>query len=122
MSVGAGAADELWQAAASGQLRLDQDRARRTAQGYQRFAEQCDAWIQGARDMQRASGFGGLTSAQQLQQGFERKAADLVDVLQSMQVAALRMAAGYLRAGELLDEVDVMNALALKVAAQEVDS
>ncbi|MFC6012504.1 hypothetical protein [Nocardia lasii] len=101
---------------------MDSDAARRIAQGYQRFADQCDGWIDDAKELQRLSGFGGLTSAQQLQQGFERKAFGLVEVLQSMKAAALRMAAGYLQAGELFEEVDAMNARALKAAVQEVDS
>ncbi|MFE3543732.1 hypothetical protein ACFXK0_12220 [Nocardia sp. NPDC059177] len=120
MAIGQQAAAQLRQAADSGELTMEPNSAREVAQAYLRFAAQCDGWIDQAADLGSIHGFGSFVSAQQLQQGFARKAESLYEVLTELARSARGMAEGYLRAANILAEVDELNAAALRTASGAV--
>ncbi|MFC4375861.1 hypothetical protein ACFO5K_17315 [Nocardia halotolerans] len=118
MAIGGDAAAQLRGAAASGQLTMEPDAAREVASAYLRFAAMCDGWVEEAEVLRGIHGFGSLTSAQQLQQGFGNKAAEAKQVLSQMATAARGMADGYLQAANILGEADQLNADALSAIAR----
>ncbi|MBF6209991.1 hypothetical protein IU433_03450 [Nocardia puris] len=121
MEVGQTTANALYQQAVGGTFRMEADAARKCAEVYTRFVETTiDTQLRAAGDLQRLEGFGGFESAQQLQSGFAAKALKMTEALIAMKEAALRMAAAYLRAGQLIEEADAMNARAINTAATEV--
>lgn len=73
MAIGGDAAAQLWNAASSGQLTMEPDAAREVAGAYLRFAAACDEWAEEAVALMSISGFGSLSSAQQLQDGFAKR-------------------------------------------------
>ncbi|WP_188830805.1 hypothetical protein [Nocardia camponoti] len=105
---------QMWGAVNSGQLEINPESARTVASAYFRFAEQCDAWIDAARELRQISGFGGIESAKQLQRGFATKAVDLGEVLLQLKSATLSMARAHLTAADILGEADSLNAAAIK--------
>ncbi|MGV9821166.1 hypothetical protein [Nocardia xishanensis] len=114
MDVGSSAAAELWQAASEGRFRLTPEAARECAAHFEWFAGTVAERQREVRDLERLTGFGGFDSAQQLQQGFQRKANQAVEALKATEEAAWRMKAAVLRAAGLLEEVDAANAAALR--------
>lgn len=117
MDVGQSTAIGLYQQAVAGTFRMEEGAARKCAEIYQRFAESLDKMLTSSHDLQRLSGFGTFTSALKLQEGFEGKAVKLTEAIVGLQEAALRMAAAYLRAGNLIDEADTMNQQAIAAAS-----
>lgn len=65
-----------------------------------------------------AHGFGGFTSAQELQSGFIGKARAGIDVINQLIEGAMRLQEAYLRAGNMLAEADQKNAAAVRFAAE----
>ncbi|MFD0365788.1 hypothetical protein ACFQZZ_30495 [Nocardia sp. GCM10030253] len=121
MEVGQSAANALYQQAVGGTFRMEADAARRCAEVYTRFVEMTlDPQIPRSANLHSLAGFGGFESSQQLQDGFSGKAVKMTEALDGMKEAALKMAAAYLRAGQLVEEADVMNARALNAATLEV--
>lgn len=118
MDVGQGTATALWQQAVAGTFRMEPEAAEACAGVFQRFAETIEAQVLASSDTHAASGFGGFTSAKQLQKGFLDKGAKLTEALMGLQSAALRMAAAYLRAGQKFEEADNMNSRATVLAAE----
>lgn len=118
MDVGQGQAAELWQQAGAGTFRMEPEAARQCAEVFQRFAESLDEQIREADDTRQAEGFGGFRSSVELQDGFVTKGEKLKEALTGAQEAALRMAAAYLRAGQLFEEADDMNRQAMVVAGK----
>ncbi|MFD9546760.1 hypothetical protein ACFWBG_05225 [Nocardia salmonicida] len=117
MAIGGDAAAQLWNAASSGQLTMEPDAAREVAGAYLRFAAACDEWAEEAVALMSISGFGSLSSAQQLQDGFAKKADGAKQVLEQMAKAATGMAQGYLQAAGILAEADQLSAAALSAIA-----
>ncbi|MEV6428787.1 hypothetical protein [Nocardia sp. NPDC051463] len=123
MEVGQSAANALYQQAVGGTFRMDADAARRCAEVYTRLIETTlDPQIVVSRSLHRHDGFGGFDSAQQLEAGFSGKAVKTTEALNGMKEAALKMSAAYLRAGQLVEEADAMNARAMNAAASGVQS
>ncbi|WP_433757120.1 hypothetical protein [Nocardia sp. CA-135398] len=123
MEVGQSAANALYQQATGGTFRMEADAARRCADVYTRFVETTlDPEINRSIRLQRLDGFGGFESAKQLQEGFSRKAVQMTDALSGMKEAALKMAAAYLRAGQLVEEADAVYARSVSTATSEVQS
>lgn len=121
MDVGQSTANALYQQAVAGTFRMEADAARRCAEVYTRLIDTTLVpQIKHSRDLQRLEGFGGFDSAQQLQSGFSSKAVQMIDALNGIQEAALRMAAAYLRAGQLVEEADAMYAQSISTATSEV--
>ncbi|GAA5042904.1 hypothetical protein [Nocardia callitridis] len=121
MEVGQSAANALYQQAAGGTFRMDADAARRCAEVYTRFLDTTlDPEIARAVRLKELAGFGGFGSAQELQSGFVKKANELMDVLTGMREAAMKMAAAYLRAGQLVEEADTLYANSISTATAEV--
>lgn len=121
MDVGQAAANALYQQAVGGTFRMEPDAARRCAEVYTRLVETTlDPQIQRSDGLKQHEGFGGFDSAQQLAGGFSGKAAKMTDALEGMKEAALKMAAAYLRAGQLVEEADTMFANAIGTATAEV--
>lgn len=117
MDVGQSTAIGLYQQAAAGTFHMEEGAARKCAEIYQRFAESLDKLLTSSHDLQRLNGFGSFNSALKLQEGFEGKAVKLTEAIAGLQEAALRMAAAYLRAGNLVDEADTMNQQAIAAAS-----
>ncbi|WP_188830800.1 hypothetical protein [Nocardia camponoti] len=105
---------QMWGAVNSGQLEINPESAREVASAYFRFAQQCDGWIAEAHSLKQISGFGGLESAKQLQQGFSTKAGDLGEVLRQLKSAAESMANAHLTAARIVGEADSLHAAAIK--------
>ncbi|MFQ6393157.1 hypothetical protein ACLMAJ_06875 [Nocardia sp. KC 131] len=121
MEVGQSAANALYQQAVGGTFRMEADAARRCAEVYTRFVETTlSPQVGRSERLQQLEGFGGFESAQQLQSGFSGKAVKMTEALNGMKEAALKMAAAYLRAGQLVEEADVMFARSINAIASEV--
>lgn len=120
MDVGMSTANGLWQQAVSGTFRLEAGAAQRCARVYTRFVEETlEPQIREARISVRIEGFGGFDSARQLQDGFGTKSENMVAALNGMRDAALKMAAAYLRAGNLIADADADNKRAIKAAIEQ---
>ncbi|WP_063063901.1 hypothetical protein [Nocardia violaceofusca] len=114
MDVGQSTANALYQQAVDGTFRMEPGAAQKCAEVFQRFASTTlDTQIARSQDLHALSGFGGFNSAKELQSGFEGKGQALTEALQGMRAAAFKMAAAYLRAGQLLTEADEMNGKAI---------
>ncbi|MFI6363446.1 hypothetical protein ACIBG0_11940 [Nocardia sp. NPDC050630] len=123
VEVGQSAANALYQQATGGTFRMETDAARRCAEVYTRFVETTlEPQIKRSTNLHSLEGFGGFESAKQLQDGFSGKAVKMTEALNGMKEAALKMAAAYLRAGQLVDEADAMNARSISTATSEVQS
>ncbi|MFI5777298.1 hypothetical protein [Nocardia sp. NPDC051570] len=110
MDVGQSTANALYQQATSGTFRLEEGAARRCAEVYTRFVDKTvEPALKTALRFERHEGFGALGSAVELAGGFDNKWSSMIDALTGMKVAALKMAAAYLRASKLIDESDDMN-------------
>lgn len=121
MEVGQSAANALYQQASGGTFRMEADAARRCAEVYTRFVETTlEPQIKASSDLHSLEGFGGFESARELQSGFSGKAVKMTEALNGMKEAALRMAAAYLQAGQLVEDADAMNARAMNTATSEV--
>lgn len=121
MDVGQSIANALYQQAAAGTFRMEADAARRCAEVYTRFVDTTvEPQIAQSVRLHQLQGFGGFDSAQQLQSGFSSKAAKMTEALNGMKEAALKMAAAYLRAGQLVEEADTMYAQSISTATAEV--
>lgn len=121
MDVGQSTAIGLYQQAAAGTFKMEEGAARKCAEIFQRFGDSITTHIDEANALQVLGGFGGFQSAIELQSGFERKGSALIDALTGLQEAALRMAAAYLRAGDLLEEAELMNSRAIAAANTGLD-
>ncbi|GAA5064869.1 hypothetical protein [Nocardia callitridis] len=119
MDIGHGTAVQLWQAADSGQFRLDEGAARECAAHFDWFVGMIHERREETARLSRADGFGGFDSAQQLQGGFAAKADQAVAALEATGEAALRMKAAILRAGGLLDDADAANAAAIQEISRD---
>ncbi|MFI6775716.1 hypothetical protein [Nocardia sp. NPDC050412] len=123
MEVGQSAANALYQQATGGTFRMEADAARRCAEVYTRFVDTTlDPEIRRSMRLQRLEGFGGFESAQQLQDGFSGKAVQMTEALNGMKEAALKMAAAYLRAGQLVEEADAMYAKSITTGTSGAQS
>lgn len=120
VDIGQGQAAALWEQAGAGTFRMDSGAAKRCADVFVQFADSLEDELTTADETGRAEGFGGFVSAIQLQTGFRDKGALLTEALVGLQEAALRMAAAYLRAGQLFEEADDMNRRALTIAGEGV--
>lgn len=116
MDIGQGQAAALWEQAGAGTFRIEPGAAQRCADVFVQFSESLDEELRDARETVRVEGFGGFSSAIELQNGFAEKGGKLVEALTDLKEAALRMAAAYLRAGQLFEEADAMNSQALRMA------
>lgn len=116
MDIGQGQAAALWEQAGAGTFRMEAGAAQRCADVFVQFAESLGDELAMAQRSLQAEGFGGFESALQLQSRFAEKGIKLKDALVGLQEAALRMAAAYLRAGQLFEEADDMNRKAMIVA------
>ncbi|WP_433713652.1 hypothetical protein ACQP2U_05290 [Nocardia sp. CA-084685] len=120
MEVGQSAANALYQQATGGTFRMEADAARRCAEVYTRLVETTlEPQIKASRDLHRMEGFGGFESAQELQNGFSGKAKKMTEALEGMREAAFKMAAAYLRAGQLVEEADTMYAQSIATVTSE---
>lgn len=97
---------------------MEPEAARQCAEVFQRFAESLEEQVREAEDTFHTEGFGGFASAIELQGGFADKGKKLSEALLGAQEAALRMAAAYLRAGQLFEEADDMNRQAMVLAGE----
>ncbi|WP_459547580.1 hypothetical protein [Nocardia sp. X0981] len=120
MDIGQGQAAALWEQAGAGTFRMEAGAAQRCADVFVQFSESLDDELTTVQQSLRAEGFGGFESATQLQSGFTEKSAKLAEALVSLKEAALRMAAAYLRAGQLFEEADDMNRQAMLVAGDGI--
>lgn len=120
MDIGQGQAAALWEQAGAGTFRMEAGAAQLCADVFVRFADSLSDEFARAGETRQVAGFGGFDSASQLQTGFADKGAKLIEALIGLQEAALRMAAAYLRAGQLFDEADDMNRQALAIAGEGV--
>lgn len=120
MDIGQGQAAALWEQAGAGTFRMDSGAAKQCADVFVQFADSLEDELTTAVETHRAEGFGGFESAIELQTGFAGKGAKLTEALVGLQEAALRMAAAYLRAGQLFEEADDMNHRALMAAGEGV--
>ncbi|WP_280398667.1 hypothetical protein [Nocardia carnea] len=120
MDIGQGQAAALWEQAGAGTFRMEAGAAQRCADVFVRFAESIDDELAMTQRSLRAEGFGGFGSAIELQDGFAKKGTKLHEALLGLQEAALKMAAAYLRAGQLFEEADDMNRRALVLAGEGV--
>jgi hypothetical protein len=121
MDVGQSTANALYQQAVAGTFRMEADAARRCAEVYTRFVDTTvDPQIKRSERLHKHEGFGGFDSAQQLQSGFSTKAMQMSDALNGIKEAAQKMAAAYLRAGQLVEEADAMYAQSISTATAEV--
>lgn len=118
MDLGQGQAAALWEQAGAGTFRMEPGAAQRCADVFVQFSESLNEELLAAEDTRHVQGFGGFASAIELQDGFAEKGGKLVEAIAGLQEAALRMAAAYLRAGQLFEEADAMNRTALSVAAE----
>lgn len=118
MDIGQGQAAALWEQAGAGTFRMEAGAAQRCADVFVQFAESLGDELRTARESLQADGFGGFESAIQLQKGFTYKGGKLSEALVGLQEAALRMAAAYLRAGQLFEEADDMNRKAMLLAGE----
>ncbi|MFF0491187.1 hypothetical protein ACFYTQ_19370 [Nocardia sp. NPDC004068] len=117
MDVGQSTADALYQEAVSGKFRMEAGAAQECAKIFQRFAESLDVHVRDSVNLQRLVGFGDFESSKRLQEGFSGKGLELTNALTGMQEAALRMAAAYLRAGNMIEEAEALNTLAIKMTS-----
>ncbi len=117
MDVGQSTANALYQQAVAGTFKMEKDAAKRCADVFQRFAESLDKQYRISTDLQKLDGFGTFQSAVALQNGFSGKGEELTQALGGMQAAALKMAAAYLRAGDMITEADAMNTLAINASS-----
>ncbi|MBF6172529.1 hypothetical protein [Nocardia blacklockiae] len=114
MDVGQSTAKALYEQATSGTFRMDEGAAQRCADVYSRFVEMTiEPQLKLAQRVQRHEGFGGFDSSTELQGGFTSKANEMLQALTGMKQAALKMAAAYLRAGNLVTQADAMHARAI---------
>ncbi|GAA5046803.1 hypothetical protein [Nocardia callitridis] len=121
MEVGQSAANALYEQAAGGTFRMDADAARRCAEVYTRLVDTTlEPELDRATNLMALKGFGGFESAIALQGGFSNKGAELVEALKGMIEAALKMAAAYMRAGQLIEEADALSAQSIRIATSEV--
>ncbi len=120
VDVGQGAAGSLYQQARAGTFVMDLDAAKACAKHFQTFAESLDGQVQAARLLADVDGFGSLTSAQELQVGFSKKATALVNILLGMQEAAYEMAAAYLMAARQISAADDILKHVLHAKSQEI--
>ncbi|MFI5720482.1 hypothetical protein [Nocardia sp. NPDC051750] len=118
MDIGQGQAAALWEQAGAGTFRMESGAAQRCADVFVQFAESLEDEVATADETCRAEGFGGFDSAVELQDGFSKKGTKLTEALTGLQEAALRMAAAYLRAGQLFEEADDMNRQAIALAGE----
>ena len=105
--------DKVLQAARSGTVRFDPAAARRCADLYDQQAGKLHHLQQRLDSVSTLRGFGGFTSAQQLQAGFADKARAAAALLDEYIAAAYRMKQAFLLAAGLYDEADAANAAAL---------
>ncbi|MCM6777970.1 hypothetical protein NDR87_31260 [Nocardia sp. CDC159] len=117
MDVGQSTANALYQQAVDGTFKMEQGAAQKCADIFKRFAESLDPHVLSSATLQRLTGFGEFESSIELQNGFSKKGRELTAALTGMQEAALRMAAAYLRAGDLFEEAEAMNTRAINVAS-----
>lgn len=117
MDVGQQNANELWQQAVSGTFRMERGAAEECAKAYTRLVDTVlvEQIIEADR-LRELTGFGGFSSAKELQAGFEAKGVATSEALVGLQEAALRMAAAFLQAGGAFDEADAMNTRAMNAA------
>ncbi|MCX4097450.1 hypothetical protein [Nocardia sp. alder85J] len=108
------------QAARAGTVRFDPAAARRCAELYDQQADKLRGLQQQLDLVSGSQGFGGFTSAQQLQAGFGHKARDAADLLDEYIAAAYRMKQAFLLAAGLYDEADAANAAALHAVSSKV--
>lgn len=121
MDAGLSTANGLYQQAAAGTFTMDAGVAKECADAYKRLVDNTiEPQIQKAKLLNRLDGFGTFTSSHQLQSGFEKKAAALVEALETAKEAALQMAAAHLLAGRQIAEADEMHRQAINVAAKEI--
>lgn len=118
MDIGQGQAAALWEQAGAGTFRMEAGAAQRCADVFVRFSESLDDELAAADEACRAEGFGGFDSAIELQDRFAEKGGKLKEALVGLKEAALRMAAAYLRAGQLFEEADNMNRQAIALAGE----
>lgn len=105
-----------------GELKFDEAAVRDVARQYDNLINELMDAQELLGGVTRPTGFGGLVSAQQLADGFGRKAQQLIDILDLFIAGAHQLKAGYLRAGELYEEADLANAAALQRFAAANDS
>ncbi|MGQ4596524.1 hypothetical protein [Nocardia sp. R6R-6] len=102
------------EAARAGAVQFDPAAARRCAELYDRQADQLLHLQQRLESTAELGGFGGFSSAQQLQAGFSHKARDAAALLDHYIEAAYRMKEAFLISGGLFEEADAANAAALR--------
>ncbi|MGW6123013.1 hypothetical protein ACWFRF_28510 [Nocardia sp. NPDC055165] len=73
-------------------------------------------------DAANFKGFGGLQSALELQDGFSKKATDGATVLDQIIGGIYDIQEGYLRAANLVPEIDALNQKRINLAADGVDN
>ncbi|MBF6062162.1 hypothetical protein IU500_09370 [Nocardia terpenica] len=120
MTLGREAAGGLWQAASTGQFKLDKDAAHELAGHYQWIAEQMAKQQDEIANLQVLRGFGGFDSAKQLQEGFGGKAVQAFQALKAAEESAYKMKAAILQAAGLSGEVEAANTAAIKAAGKAI--
>lgn len=104
-------------AAAAGEVRYDPDVARQAAAQYQQMIiglQEIRNRLQTVADPQ---GFGGFQSSIELQQGFARKTADGLSVINQLIEGAMKLQEAYFRSGNLITEADQSNAMLTQFVA-----
>ncbi len=111
----------MFDAAASGGFRMPVDTARR-------LGAACDALLDGLRraradsaELIEVQGFPELTSGHALARGFGAKGQEHLAALAGFEAAALRLKAGYLAAGRLIEAADAANQAALWAATGQLE-
>lgn len=98
------------EAARSGSIRFEEHAAREAVQLYDQMIDGLTKVRTKLIRAQDATGFGGFTSGQELQQGFAKKAAEGISVVNQLIDGAMRLQEAFLRAGQLISEADQLNA------------
>jgi hypothetical protein len=104
-------------AAAAGEIKYEPDVARQAAAEYQKMINGLLEIRNRLRTATEPQGFGGFQSALDLQNGFGRKAADGLAVLDQLVQGAMQLQEAYFRAGDLIAEADQSNAALTRFVA-----
>ncbi|WP_280319358.1 hypothetical protein [Nocardia wallacei] len=101
-------------AAAAGVVHYEENAVRQAVQLYQNAIDTLATLRLKLADVQEGSGYGGFQTGKELQQGFADKARSGIAVITQLIDGAMRLQEAYLRAGQLIDEADKVNADRIK--------
>ncbi|WP_433523859.1 hypothetical protein ACQPZ2_00910 [Nocardia pseudovaccinii] len=103
------------EAARAGVIQFDERAVREAVQLYDQMIDRLKSIRKKLGSMNDLQGFGGFPSGLQLRDGFSKKAAEGVEVVNQLIDGAMRLQEAYLRAGRLISEADLANANRIKI-------